>query len=365
VSSNKLWIGIAILITIIVGVILCIGLYRSFSPQIESFIIPGKQIIPLPTAGQTRSILPSPSSRPTESTPISALLTNVPTTSSTNFPVPTYSPTNIILQEKTPMITATRDTTCPNRGNLTLLIVWAESKLASKENIYSMMITKLDFASRSITVIQLPTNLLLSGKTLTAINIKELQIAQVYEYVAIHGLGNPLQVKLSAANLVGQVLQDNFGFAVPNQMIIDTTSMFSLVDKLGGIEIVLPEDHADLKKGGQILNSQQIDMYLFEKIISEKTRTSRISLVLDALRHQLLGSNSRSNLIELFQDIRKEVLVNPDIIQISADCLVDFLDPDRVKFEGIDPGFFVTQPDGSLKIAGDQYARFLQANLGK
>ena len=51
---------------------------------------------------------------------------------------------------------------------------------------------------KSTIVIRIPLNLLLSGKTLSSLNISEMQIGQIYQYILKNALGNPSEIKSAA-----------------------------------------------------------------------------------------------------------------------------------------------------------------------
>jgi anionic cell wall polymer biosynthesis LytR-Cps2A-Psr (LCP) family protein len=243
-------------------------------------------------------------------------------------------------------------------------MIWVDTSQAKNVKVNSVFAVKIDFSGQSITIVSLPKDLLVSGKSLAALNIKETRIGQVYEYVASNAVGPLDQVKISAVTLTSQVIQENFQFRSSNYLIFDTPLLLKLIEDIGGIEIILPADYQDLKKGGQILNSSQVEKYIKDASPSEHARQERILWVLDALRYQLLSSSSQPVLTRLIQQVKPQVFTNPDIIDLKPECLAAYADLDRVKFETVDSSLYAVQPDGSLKPSLNEITRFLLANLG-
>jgi anionic cell wall polymer biosynthesis LytR-Cps2A-Psr (LCP) family protein len=122
---------------------------------------------------------------------------------------------------------------------------------------------------------------------------------------------------VAATNLLAQTLADNFGTA-PNHYVTAYESSFAtVVDALGGIDVVMPADFEVFKAGVHHLDGAQTVHYLTSMtspgIPTETARMERHRAVLVALREKALSPGILQALPELWQVFATSEVIKTDL----------------------------------------------------
>ncbi len=290
--------------------------------------------LPTPTPGTsstpvvTPTITPTPSLLPTV-TPIvtpTPEITPIPTTTPVPTPSPTPSPTPIVTPAPTPSPIATPTPVVTPSAVPT-------TKPTPVEGVINIALFGIDgtgsnFTGRSDTIMILSLDTINHKMTLTSV-MRDLYVRIYNEHDQPLGMG-----KINAAfwqKPAGAMytLEHYFDIEIDNYAVINFGGMKSVIDILGGVDLLISAAEAKIVFGVDVTGPYQCHMdgeqalaYMrIRKIDSDRVRNLRQGIVLQALLDKFKNT-SLDRLLELLNECSKYVKTGisvPDMITIATE----------------------------------------------
>jgi polyisoprenyl-teichoic acid--peptidoglycan teichoic acid transferase len=299
-------------------------------------------LIMVPTATPEQNLNPTAVS-PTIVASTDTIPTDIPTpmTTSTqsviiNADPSTPSPTPAVNDSANTSIT---NSSCGGSGSMIILVAGIDSGSgAYLQGADAIRIMQVNFDQSKVRVISLPNNLLISSPTLENLNLHEISLGSIYDYIQKNAVGNPEDIKIAATNYLAQAIYEVFGVIVDHYIAIDLDTFMNFVDTLGGIEINIPVDYHDLSARNQVLDKNQILEYMRFSDPTVEDQFVRQNLVISAIRSQILKPTNIIHAPALISDFSTSVKtdLSPQMI-LNLSCLAQNISSDSLHFLDISP----------------------------
>ncbi len=211
----------------------------------------------------------------------------------------------------------------------------------------SIRIVRLDFQTKEVKVLAFPRDLWVDIPGAAQQGINKGKLNQAYFY-GTEGMGFYNEGGYGAG-LLAHTLQSNFGVQVDHYLTVNMYAFREIVDALGGLDIILPEDvfikHFDqpklfLEAGSHRLTGKQAEQIVRARIeIGDFGRIRNQTIVLKALAFKMLTPNGIKQLPDLTNRLLSYVLTDLSAAEISKMvCLAALIDPrDDIHFDNIIP----------------------------
>jgi LCP family protein required for cell wall assembly len=182
-------------------------------------------------------------------------------------------------------------------------------------------IARIDFVSRSITLLAVPRDLWVPIPGLEAYGIAGNRIKTAYTY------GNRYAVPGGGQSLLSQTLTLNFGLRADQYMIISFAAFEAGIDALGGIDVYLPEPVESQAPGEQGFPAgwQHMDGATALSYArfrpdnsSDLARIERQTQVIAAVRAKMFDAQNGANLTDLVAALQTSILTDLSPSEISS-----------------------------------------------
>ena len=354
------WLRIAgglILWTIVIGLFLV--LYNPLGPQ-------------LPSAAR-----PTPTASP-KTTVASDLPTPISEDFATPHPLPALTPTPIInLVTPTPAVALT--STCGSSGAMTFLVI-GENPAAqtAPTGVLTIRLAKFDFGIKRINVLSVPAQMVVTAPSLGLTGFAQADLSSLYYNSKSRAAGsNQVKTSLAVATLA-QTIQNNFGFYPDHYVAVRSSSLATIIDAIGGIDVSLPipVDGRFLGRryypsGGQHLNgSQSLDLILIldspqSPAAADWDQYHLTTLVLQALARKAETPAMALMLPSILADFNRGSTTDLSIKNfIDLACLMNAPDI-QVRMDTINASMLTVGASGQTLPRIDLLSQFILATVGK
>lgn len=226
---------------------------------------------------------------------------------------------------------------CGRFDKITVIGLILEDNLES-QNPRVKMVTYLrfDYVEQSITLLSLPSSLIVSGRTISSLNLPDSSLMELYEFTVGNIQRPDLAPDVIGVNAIGRALYENIGI-VPDFMFVIMAAEFSeLINHIGDLTV---EDASNSED--EVLD-QKIDGQQAWKLISGNNYTKE---TLENQEKILRASIDRLNNPDSLQKIptlitRFSEYATTDLDQdllVQMVCLLENLQSDDIRFLHIQP----------------------------
>ncbi|MBI9047227.1 MAG: LCP family protein [Anaerolineaceae bacterium] len=280
---------------------------------------------------------------------------------------PTETPMMVItateVSEAAPTETAVEEsikTECKFDGTMSILLLGHDNgKGVAPFGADGIRLIKLDFENNSAKIFAFQSDLKLSSPNLSAsYGITESRIGTAFHTIMQREWGDQNLITLST-NGIAQILYDNFAVLPDHYVAIDQFLMGKLIDKVGGIEINVPEklvtDKMTFNSGSQTFNGNQAWLYMIyaKNTADEWKRQERQELVFEALRSKLLSPSILSKLPGIYDEVKSSVVSDFSVEQIiNFMCVLENLPEENIKYDTF-PSSMINVQTGDLMTLKD------------
>jgi anionic cell wall polymer biosynthesis LytR-Cps2A-Psr (LCP) family protein len=258
----------------------------------------------------------------------------------------------------TPTVTSVSTSTsfCGFTGQMNLLIIGQDEGLGMPPyGADAIRIIKLDFDQNKASIFAFQRDIRLSTPNLqTTYGISEAHLGSIYDII-MKREGARSDAKQLATNAIAQVLVDNFGIAPDFYVNLNQYVVPSVIDQVGGIDIVVPNDFTtdthSFVTGAQHLDGAAAWDYLSYPASdqNEWDRLARQDLVFTALRGKLIDPSIFGNLLNLYATVSNSVFTDLNPEQIGGlICEMEQIPPENVAFSTFPQSMITTYTDSSM-----------------
>lgn len=282
-------------------------------------------------------------------------------------------PQEEILGKPTPTstVSASQKEVCGQGGASTILIIGSDAgDLRGRPGSDLTRLARVNFSDKQVSIFALPRDLWVDVRNLGFRNplISETTLGEVYYEAYARSSQADVSGKMShGAQFFAQMILDNFGVTSNHYIVIDLSRIPALIDAIGGLPIVIPEQTTDpwiatvIEAGSQVLTGEQLISYARAIPDSDFARIQRNNLILHALRQKLLDPDVWIRIPGLF-DRFNEMLVtdlSPELI-LSFVCLLREVPREEIFMGQVEPEFTSPGPSDSLLWDIDQVTAALR-----
>ncbi len=244
---------------------------------------------------------------------------------------------------------------CGGSGTLTLLALGLDTRPNDPGTGRADLIrvVRVDFDSKRVSSLMIPRDLWVSIPGLDEYGEK---LEEVYGEVEVDGwddkgLPGPFG-RINTAYFFGEVedgpgggmvvlkrtLEQNFDLSVDHYLIADMQTVVTMVDLIGGVDVVEPEGVGDFPEGTNHLSGERLLLYIrVREGASDWERSERHNRLAFALSEKLRQPQTLLHLPGLLETFRSEVVTDLNGEQLAAlACLATQIELEDVVFENIE-----------------------------
>jgi anionic cell wall polymer biosynthesis LytR-Cps2A-Psr (LCP) family protein len=303
------------------------------------------------------------------------LKATTPTVVSTKPPA---TPTAIKPTESPSTPTATPVEGCRS-GVMTLLLV-GESVPAGDQTrgADAIQLTRVDFDRNVITLLALPSVLVVNTPALAGSGLSSAQLTRVYFEGKQMTEGSGREKSIGAMNILAQTLQTNFGYFPQHYLALNEEAFIEYVDLLGGIDIVLPApvDGTAAGKGvfpagaQHLTGAQAFDLVRLyvpagEAAPNEWERFERQKLVMQAIQQAFLRPETLAIIPDMLEEFQQAVVTDLSIKDfLDLACLAK--KPGlSIQFEEVGQELVTSDEAGNLLPRMDLLPQYILITVGQ
>jgi len=255
-------------------------------------------------------------------------------------PLPTPSPQSV------------PEENCGAKGSVNILIMGVDSPFGDGfKGPLAIRLIRMDFSRKTADVFSFPRDLWISVKGLENLGVTQSRLGSVYQLARVNaGLGEG-----AATNLMAQNLYQNFGAFSDHYVTGKMSTLASIIDTVGGIDVNIPVAHDATPWGmhyfpaGPYHLSGLLAMeYAITPTLSGQwDGWNRQTLVLYALFQRLLSSDMLPKLPDLIPQFLQAAATDLSLQQVlNLLCLSQQIPRERTVYAEVAPEDVTFGPDG-------------------
>jgi LCP family protein required for cell wall assembly len=266
--------------------------------------------------------------------------TQAPTAASMTAVLPTSSPA------------AGPEENCGVRGSMNILIMGVDSPFGDGfKGPLAIRVVKLDFSRKTVNVFSFPRDLWVTVKGLESVGILQARLGQVYQTARTNaGLAEG-----AATNLAAQNLYDNFGAFSDHYITGKMSTLASIIDTVGGIDVNVPVTHDATPWGMHYFPAGPYHMsgllameYAITPTLARQwDGWDRQTLVLYTLFQRLLSPDMLPKLPDLIPQFLQVAATDLSVQQmLSLLCVSQLIPREQIVYAEVAPEDVTFGPDG-------------------
>ena len=315
-----------VLIILALAVMSCNLPFNQDSVQSVSGAVSYILVTPNPNA----TLTPTPF-QPVTSTPRP---TNLPTATTTPTVLPSSTPTSI------PTALSSTNIGAASGSQMRVMVLGSDARAGGGYRTDIMMMVSITPSTGKVSVVSFPRDLYVN---IPGWGMNRINTAMVY----------------GGFNLLASTLETNFGIRPTRYILTNFNSFMSIIDSLGGVDVVAgatlydkckfkaPENvnnYCTIKAGSTThMNGTYALWYVRSRhTTSDFDRERRSQEVLQAIFQKLFSLNALTRIPELYDTYRKNVETNltlDDVIRVAPVAAGLILDNNKIKRYSIGPGY--------------------------
>jgi LCP family protein required for cell wall assembly len=198
-------------------------------------------------------------------------------------------------------------------------------------------VVNVDYDNQTIKMVAFPRDLYVQTSGLKSFNMPQQTLGLTYYYAKQSVGGDARTLTAFGASMLARTLLENFDVHVDHYMVVNAEVVPNLIDKVGGVEIVLPAavtgyNNVTFPAGRQVLGGKQaINFISFKSENTEDARYMRQQMVMDAFIDKALSLDMISRIPSIVTELGGSMVTDLSIKQLSSiGCLVKNIDRSRI-----------------------------------
>jgi LCP family protein required for cell wall assembly len=219
----------------------------------------------------------------------------------------------------------------------------------------AVRILKIDYAKPEVVVIAFPRDLWVQTPGLMDLNVNESLLGPAFDTKRKSITGTDKAKYEAAVNLLAQTLYDNFGVVADHYITVNVEPWGSMIDTIGGVEIVLPAEVTlnngiTIPAGKQVLNGTLSKDYVRSLYqASDAVRLERQDLFVKALHDKVLTADTLTKIPQLLKDFEAAIVTDLSPSELlSLGCLAEMAPPSQISFYEVSGELVTPREDGAL-----------------
>lgn len=238
----------------------------------------------------------------------------------------------------TPSSTPMPNFVCNESGNMNVLVIGVNEKTGVWPPGAEMIrVINVDYDNQTIKMVAFPRDLYVQTSGLNSINMPQQTLGLTYYYARQSVRGDSRTLTAYAASMLARTLLEDFNVHVDYYMVVNAEVIPNLIDKVGGVDIVLPAavtgyDNVTFPAGRQVLSgTQAINFVSFKSETTEDARFMRQQMVMDAFIDKALSLDMIPRIPSIVSELGGSLVTDLSVKQLSSiGCLVKNIDRSRI-----------------------------------
>jgi len=232
--------------------------------------------------------------------------------------------------------------TCGASGALTVLFVGSDTSWGEPPYGADLVrLVKVDFDAHKVTSVAFPRDMLVKTAALNDPAVPEQHLGETFYLANQAAAGDPAAKNAAAANVLAQVLLENFDARAGHYLVLELDMVDEMVDALGGLEITVPgpvttEYGVTFPAGKQTLNGELAAEYARYSISGDASRIERDDDFFKALLNVVTGKDILPRVPALLTQFKDAVVtdLSPEQL-VSFSCLAEKVGQGSFKFDSL------------------------------
>jgi LCP family protein required for cell wall assembly len=248
-------------------------------------------------------------------------------------------------------------TNCNETGAIVFLFTsYDSSKWSQPHGADMIRYFRADFSNLTIDEVTLPRDLWVNTPVLAPQNITNKKLGKVFEYEPYAKLIDQKDVIIKSTSNLAQTVFDNFAVSPTNYITLDAVTFASMVDTLGGIDVVnkytFNTENYSFVQGNVHLDGAKASEYVrwFNDDLLEVKRFNRQESVLIAIWQKMILPENITKFPNLIKQFQENFVTDFTPAQITnLFCLVQKVTLEKMKTHNVSSDMFTTGgPDNSF-----------------
>ena len=247
---------------------------------------------------------------------------------------------------------------CNESGNMNLLLIGVNEKSGVWPPGAEMIrVINVDYDNQTIEMVAFPRDLYVPTSGLASSGMTQQTLGLTYYYAKQSVRGDAKSVAAYGASMLARTLLEDFNVHIDYYMVVDASVVPSLIDKVGGVEIVLPSPvtgyyNVTFPAGRQVLNgAQAINFVSFKSETTEDARYLRQQMVMDAFLEKAISLGMIPRIPSIVSELGSSVITDLSVDQLSSiGCLAKNMDRSRIGSYSLQYGTMVYVTSGGVLL---------------
>ena len=274
-------------------------------------------------------------------------------------PIAAASPTAILPTNTAVSLVVPAAEVCGETGAWNVLILGSDaSELRGPKGSDLTRAARIDFSNKKVVIYAFTRDLWVTTTSVGFTNplITTDRLGQVF----YEGRNRSTQTDnrsrmLDGARANSKAMTENFTLHFNHYITVDLSQLPSMIDKVGGLPMYVPERTTDrwigmvIEAGQQTLDGNQVQAYARAIPDSDFARIQRNNLLLEALRQKMLDPMTWIKVPQLFQQFSNAIVTDLSPSQISnLSCLMKSMSKESILEDEVKPEWTTPGPQESL-----------------
>ncbi|MBI9045834.1 MAG: hypothetical protein JEZ06_15185 [Anaerolineaceae bacterium] len=232
---------------------------------------------------------------------------------------------------------------------------------ASIQGADFIRLIKIDFSTLSIVSISLPKSVWVSGDTLASLNIDEMQLGNIYDYVYDHAVQKDTGLDSLATNYLAQTIFEVFDVYPRHYLSMDIPILLEMYTALGKITIENPKVYNDFPIGEIELDMHQVLEYIRYPEPNLSEQQIRQNLVIQGTHEKLLEPATLSKVPGFIQKFQFAVTTDLSPQQLlDINCLGQKIPQENIEFYELPAEYLIKDNSNKLHLDSEHAKIYIE-----